>query len=132
MAPFVPLCLSFCSGILLGFEFQSTAPFFVALFCISFLIFVTLVKFKWLPKNAVILHILVIFLSLGALSIHERLGCWNKNRLETCYHEFDPVQVEITEVGASTSDWVKIVGRVERLFHHDKAIDLNDFIVSPF
>jgi competence protein ComEC len=129
MAPFVPLCLSFCSGILLGFEFQSTAPFFVALFCISFLIFVTLVKFKWLPKNAVILPILVIFLSLGSLSIQERLGCWNKNRLETCYHEFDPVQVEITEVGASTSDWVKIVGRVVCLFHHDKAIDLNDFIV---
>jgi len=72
------------------------------------------------------------FFSLGAISINEHLGRYNKNTLETTYHDFDPLQVEVKEVGTSTTDWVKIVGKVELLYHHEKVIELNEFIVFYF
>jgi competence protein ComEC len=128
-APFVPICLSFCSGILLGYEYHALAHFFIASLFISFFTFGFLLVVKSVASNVVMLSCFVTFFSLGALSIQQHLGYWNTNRIETSYTEFDPLQVEITEVGASTSEWVKIVAKVELLYTPEKVIELNEFIV---
>ncbi len=128
-APFLPLSICFGSGIILGFEFQQLTPLFISLLFVTIIYFGVALAAKWNFVKTIYTSIFVAFLSLGALSVQEHLGLLNSARLETTYHEFDPLQVEITEVGASTSEWVKVVGRVERLYHNEKVVDLNELVV---
>ena len=128
-APFLPLALCFGSGILLGFENQNSSLLFFSLFLIAFIYFAVSLLAKLPSINALYLSIFVSFFSLGALSVHDRLGLLNEARLDTTYREFDPLQVEVLEVGNSTSDWVKIVGKAQFLFHNEKKIKLNESIV---
>ncbi|MEN9442444.1 MAG: hypothetical protein RLZ33_2521 [Bacteroidota bacterium] len=129
LAPFLPLALCFGSGILLGFENQSSSLLFVSLFLIAFIYFAVSLVAKLPSTNTLYVSIFVSFFSLGALSVHDRLGLLNEARLDTTYREFDPLQVEVLEVGNSTSDWVKIVGKAQFLFHNEKKIKLNESIV---
>jgi competence protein ComEC len=128
-APFLPLTLCFGSGILLGFENQNSSLLFFSLFLIAFIYFAVSLLAKLPSTNALYLSIFVSFFSLGALSVHDRLGLLNEARLDTTYREFDPLQVDVLEVGNSTSDWVKIVGKAKFLFHNEKKIKLNESIV---
>lgn len=128
-APFLPISICFGSGILIGFDNQNSTPFFISLLLIALTFFGVVHVAKFQSAKALYASIFVSFFSLGALSVHEHLGLLNSARLENNYHEFDPLQVEISEVGTSTSDWVKIVGKVELLYHHENIIELNEFIV---
>jgi len=128
-APFLPLSLCFGSGILLGFENQNSSLLFFSLFLIAFIFFAVSLVAKLPSTNTLYVSIFVSFFSLGALSVHDRLGLLNEARLDTVYREFDPLQVEISEVGNSTSDWIKIVGKAQFLFQNEKKIKLNESIV---
>ena len=128
-SPFLTLSICFGSGILIGFEFQKLTPFFISLFLVAFIYFGVALAVRLNFVKTIYASIFVAFFSLGALSVQEHMGLLNSARLETNYHEFDPLQVEITEVGVSTSDWVKVVGRVQLLYHREKVVELNELIV---
>jgi competence protein ComEC len=128
-APFVPICLAFCGGILLGFEFQLLSTLFVALLCSSIIVLISLFFLKVSSSKTFLLASFFIFFSLGAISVLEHLGKFNENTLESAYHDFDPLQVEIIEVGVSTSDWVKVVGKTSLIHRHHQKIEVNENIV---
>lgn len=128
-APFVPICLAFCGGILTGFEFQLLSTFFVALLCSSIIVLISLLFLKVSTSKTFLLASFFTFFSLGAVSVLEHLGSFNQNKLESTYRDFDPLQVEILEVGSATSAWVKVVGKASLIHRHNQKIEVNENIV---
>lgn len=127
--PFVSITLSFACGILAGFEVQSSTPFFVSLFIVCSLVS-GLIYWRKLVVNLLLACVIHLsFFSLGAVLIQERLGVFNTHSLELDYHLFDPIQLEITELGATNSEWIKVVGTVSSIFHENQEIAVHEAVV---